>query len=67
MPNQNNIEELPVGTVIRQDRDGWYSVLPNGTIRRRSVIVGWNNVTVVQTDMTKHGAVEVSVRKSQLV
>lgn len=67
MLNQSNSEDLPTGTVIRQDRDGWYFVLPNGTKRRRSVIVGWDGVTVLQTDMTKHAAVEVSVSKSQLV
>jgi hypothetical protein len=66
MPNQNTFEDLPVGTVVRQDRGGWYFVLPNGTTRRRSVIIGWDGVTVVQTDMTRHAAVKVSVHRSQL-
>jgi hypothetical protein len=66
MRNNDNLEDLPAGTIVRQDRDGWYWVLPDGTARRRSVIVGWDDVTVVQTDMTKAATVRISVRTSQL-
>jgi hypothetical protein len=51
------------GTIVRQDRDGWYWILPDGTARVEAS-VGWDDVTVVQTDMTKTATVRISVRTS---
>jgi hypothetical protein len=66
MHQQDNFVDFPVGTSVRQDRDGCYWVLPKGTTRRQSVIVAWDGLSVVQTDLSKDACVRVSVFKSQL-
>ena len=66
MQENESLGDFPVGTIVRQDRDGWYWILPDGTTRRRSVIEGWDDVTVVETDITKAATVRISVRTSRL-
>jgi hypothetical protein len=64
MRKNGSLGDFPVETIVRHHRDGWYWTLPDRTARRRSVIVGWDAVTVVRTDVTKTAAVRISVRTS---
>ncbi len=51
--------KVPAGSVIRQDADGYYAVLPDGTHKRISIVIKNGLPHLIATRVTKQGKVEI--------